>query len=129
LGPLAASVLEHASASSSKRTRSKAMIETGGDSELARARIKAVEWILSINSGPMNAPEVSTQVKDDPSFYTKAGDPVHIVRRVLADGVQEGVFLKTAGGLFTTHQDSRLPKRKDLMPTGDDDLDDPFADN
>lgn len=151
LGPLAASILEGATGGPAKRTRAKAGAETGVDSELAQARIGAVEWVLSTSPIPLNAPEVSGQVKSESCFYTKSGDPIHVVRRVLAEGVQLGVFLKTTGGLFTVPSDEEVIRaatdravlatlastRPSLAPipahlerpSAEDDMDDPFADN
>lgn len=153
LGPLALSILEGAGRSA-QTSEIQSRGRNGSDSEVSQHRLSAVAWVLSTNHHPMNAPEVAIGVRGEPSFYTKSGDPIHIVRRVLAEGVQSGVFLKTTGGLFTTPPDeldeetiravtveavlSTLASTRPSLapipahlkrPSAEDDMDDPFADN
>ena len=90
----------------------------------------------------MNAREIADQVKGADAFYTKNGDPVHIVRRVLASDER---FEKTISGLFTLKdklvQDAAKAVEVDPLISGvlaeldkdystvDDEMEDPFAED
>jgi len=126
--------------------------QTTGESELFEKRASAIDFILDTSRFPMNAREIANQVKDVDAFYTKNGDPVHIVRRILASNER---FEKTISGLFTLKDKSEqldedaTPVNEDIEdvprqtpfarpvtsgsrnyhPPANDDMDDPFADS
>lgn len=125
--------------------------KTSVDSKLHEERASAIDFILGTNRFPMNAREIADQVKDVDAFYTKNGDPVHIVRRVLAADER---FEKTISGLFRlkdkdTDTDEQVRQAVEVdedypsaiivqstpfvsrhyHPPAEDDMDDPFADN
>lgn len=121
------------------------------DSKLHEERASAIDFILDTSRFPMNAREIADQIKDVDVFYTKNGDPVHIVRRVLASDQR---FQKTMSGLFTlvnkiehSEEDAKLIVEEvedvprpilftrplpsgahNYRPPAEDDMDDPFAD-
>jgi len=109
------------------------------ESKLNQARVSAVEWVLATSQSPMSAPEIANEVKEEEVFQTKSGNPIHTVRRVLADAK----FEKTLSGLFRLREEVSgvHPQQEDhsinlqqIVPIDDfvpidDDMDDPFADN
>ena len=122
------------------------------ESELNLRRGDEIAFVLETNRFPMNAPEIAQEIKGLEPFQTKSGDPVHIVRRILASDER---FQKTISGLFTlksrvTENDEEAEKiaeetadyphpilftapppaiSRNYRPPADDDMDDPFADN